>query len=96
VYRNTRNFVLSKSNPYFAYGPVINATGGPHQGPGMGWPMSVIMQLLTSDDDDEITQGLKVLMGSTSDLGLIHETVNSHDDSEWTRPWYVGNSYTPG
>jgi meiotically up-regulated gene 157 (Mug157) protein len=87
VYRNTRDFVLSKSNPYYAYGPVINAPGGPHQGPGMGWPMGIIMQLLTSDDDDEITGGLKVLMGSTSGLGLMHETVNSHNESSWTRPW---------
>lgn len=89
VYRNTRNFVLSKSNPYYAYGPVINAVGGPHQGPGNGWPMGVIMQLLTSDNDDEITEGLKVLMGSTSGLGLMHETVNSHNESIWTRPWFA-------
>ncbi|CAH0016392.1 unnamed protein product [Clonostachys rhizophaga] len=89
IYQNTRNFVLSKSNPYFAYGPVINATGGPHVGPGNGWPMAVVMQLLTSDDDEEITHGLKELLGSTSNLGLMHETVNSHDDSQWTRPWFA-------
>ena len=87
IYRNTRDFVLSNWNPYYARGPVINATGGPHLGPGMGWPMGVITQILTSDNDDEITGGIKQLMGSTSGLGLMHESVNSHDASIWTRPW---------
>ena len=89
IYQNTRDFVLSRSNPYYAYGPVINATGGPHLGPGMGWPMGVITQILTSDDDEEIEDSIEVLMGSTSGLGLMHETVNSHNESDWTRPWFA-------
>jgi meiotically up-regulated gene 157 (Mug157) protein len=51
--------------------------------------MGVIMQILTSDDDEEIIQGLKQLLGSTTGLGLIHETVDSHDENKWTRSWYV-------
>jgi uncharacterized protein len=94
IYKNTRAFVLSRLNPYYAYGPVINATGGPHLGPGNGWPMGVITQILTTDNDDEISGGLKMLMGSTSALGLMHETVNSHKDSRWTRPWFAwANGY---
>jgi meiotically up-regulated gene 157 (Mug157) protein len=27
IYQNTRRFVLSKENPYFAYGSVINSYG---------------------------------------------------------------------
>lgn len=87
TYQNTRKFALSRTNPYYAYGPVINAVGGPHLGPGNGWPMGVIMQIMTSNDDQEIIGGIKQLMGSTSGLGLIHESVNSHSDSSWTRPW---------
>ncbi len=87
VYKRTRDFVLSKSNPYFGFGPVLNSTGGPHLGPGMAWPMGVIMRTMTSTDDDEIVYGIKQLMGSTSGLGLIHESVNTHDDTRWTRSW---------
>lgn len=87
LYANTRAFVLSDSNPYFARGPILNATGGPHLGPGMAWPMGAIMQVMTTDDDKEIVAGIKQLLGSTSRLGLIHETVKSHDDTIWTRPW---------
>ncbi|KJZ73218.1 hypothetical protein HIM_07415 [Hirsutella minnesotensis 3608] len=87
TYGRTRNFVLSRSNPYLASGPVLNATGGPHLGPGMAWPMGAIMQAMTSNDDGEIVRAIRQLVGSTSGLGLIHESVNSHDDSKWTRSW---------
>ncbi|PHH59326.1 hypothetical protein CDD81_3376 [Ophiocordyceps australis] len=89
IYRRTRDFVLSRSNPYYGVGPVLNATGGPHLGPGMAWPMGVITQALTSDDDNEITACIKQLMGATSGLGLIHESVNTHDQTRWTRSWFA-------
>lgn len=89
IYKRTRAFALGKSNPYYCFGPVLNATGGPHQGPGQAWPMAVIMQIMTSDDDDEIVHGIKQLLGSTSGLGLIHESVNSHDENHFTRSWFA-------
>lgn len=89
VYQRTRDFVLSRSNPYYGSGPVLNSTGGPHLGPGMAWPMAVIMQTMTSDNDEEIVHGIRQLMGSTSKLGLVHESVNTWDDSKWTRSWFA-------
>ncbi|ATY66542.1 DUF1237 domain-containing [Cordyceps militaris] len=91
IYKRTRDFVLSRSNPYFSTGPVINSTGGPHLGPGMAWPMGVIMRIMTSDDDDEIVSGMRTLMGATSGLGLIHESVNTFDDTNWSRSFAWAN-----
>ncbi|KAK3349935.1 hypothetical protein B0T25DRAFT_252429 [Lasiosphaeria hispida] len=88
IYLNTRRFVLSKDNPYFMFGPVINSTGGPHVGPGMAWPMSLIVRILTTDDDAEIVDSLKQLLSSTNGLGLIHESINTHDETVWTRQWF--------
>ncbi|KAI1633727.1 hypothetical protein F4809DRAFT_666628 [Biscogniauxia mediterranea] len=88
TYRNTRRLVLSTWNPYYMHGPVLNGTGGPHVGPGKAWPMSIITQLLTSDDDDEIVNGLRMLVSSTDRLGLIHESINTFDAGDWTRQWF--------
>ncbi|KAI1045414.1 hypothetical protein LB505_006315 [Fusarium chuoi] len=54
----------------------------------MAWPMGLIVQLLTTQDDEEIVDGIRQLMNSTSGLGLIHETVNSHNEKHWTRSWF--------
>ncbi len=89
TYLRTRAFVLSKHNPWYCAGSVISAIGSPHVRPCAVWPMSRIMQAMTTDDYWEIFGAIKEVVGSTAGLGLIHESVDSNNEHMWTRQWYV-------
>ncbi|KAF4552779.1 Metal-independent alpha-mannosidase-like protein 1 [Elsinoe fawcettii] len=88
VYQSTRALLLSTRNPYFSAGPAITGIGSPHTPLGRAWPMSSIVRILTSDDDEEIAGELRSLVSGTDELGLIHESVSSQDASVWSRQWF--------
>ncbi|KAL8758126.1 MAG: hypothetical protein Q9199_001710 [Rusavskia elegans] len=90
VYLNTRLFALSEHNPYWAHGPVFNAIGGPHLGPGRGWPLASIVRVMTSADGtgEEAKAEIMAILNTTDGLGLIHESIYSHDVKQWSRHWF--------
>lgn len=114
VYRNTRRFILSGANPYFAQGPVISAVGGPHLGPGKAWPMAALVAAMTAFDEETglvggrggggaggdgggggggdvqevVAEQLRMVLDSTSGMGVVHESVNSWNEAAFTRPWF--------
>ncbi|KAF8421276.1 hypothetical protein EV426DRAFT_633838 [Tirmania nivea] len=89
VYQNTRKMILSqKGNPYFLRGKQGEGVGGPHIGIRNAWPMSLLVQIMTSKDDEEI-RGLLEMVLKMSPLGLIHESVNVDRLSQYTRSWFA-------
>lgn len=84
VYQNTRKMILERAgNPYFLEGKDFSGIGGPHVGLKHAWPMSRLVQAMTSDDDEEIMASINAVRNS-SKLGLIHESVNVQMASDYT------------
>ncbi|KAJ2049458.1 hypothetical protein GGH13_008911, partial [Coemansia sp. S155-1] len=86
--------LLSPDNPwYFSNGTsgLLNGIGSPHTGFRKVWPMSVAIQALTSNDQQEIVEAVRVLAASTAGLGLMHESVDidSANGNSFTRPWFA-------
>ena len=84
IYQNTRKMILSKNgNPYFLQGKAFSGIGGPHIGLQYAWPMSLLVQAMTSEDDGDITHLLGMVRNS-SRLGLVHESVYVNRASDYT------------
>lgn len=89
TYQNTRKMLLEKqSNPYYLEGRDFRGIGGPHIGLQNAWPMSLLIQAQTSDDDDEIKDCLQLVLKSAL-LGLVHESVDVNYISSYTRSWFA-------
>ena len=100
VYRNTRKFVLSPSNPYYSKGPVLSAVGGPHLGPGKGWPMAATVAALTAYEgitglaenrkelEAVVGEQLRMILDSTAGTGVVHESVDAWNAGLWSRSWF--------
>ena len=84
VYQNTRKMILDrKGNPYSLEGKAFSGIGGPHVGLQYAWPMSRLVQAMTSNNDDEIKKVLNDVR-DVSKLGLIHESVNVNRGTDYT------------
>lgn len=89
IYLNTRRFVLSENNPFFFKGKAAAGIGGPHVGLDMIWPMSIIMQALTSGDDGEIKSCIETLRKTHGGTGFMHESFHKNDPTRFSRSWFA-------
>lgn len=89
VYQRTRNYILSKSNPFFFKGTAAEGVGGPHIGRDMIWPMAIIMRAFTSTDDNEIRNCIKTLASTHGGTGFMHESFHKDDPTKFTRHWFA-------
>jgi meiotically up-regulated gene 157 (Mug157) protein len=89
TYLATRAYLLSDDNPYFFRGSAGEGIGGPHVGLGHIWPMGIIIRALTSTNDTEILWCLDTLKTSTAGTGFMHESFNSSNVYDFTRPWFA-------
>lgn len=94
IYANTRRLILSPANPYYLTGPYFSGIGGPHIGLTNAWPMSTLVQAMTSDNDTEIIECLERVK-QVSVFGLINESVDvrlgvdPRTGAGMTRSWFA-------
>jgi len=84
IYQRTRAAILSEGNPFYFVGTAGKGIGGPHVGMGYIWPMGLSIQILTSDDDDEIVEALNTLKSSTAGTNLMHESFWKNDPNNYS------------
>ena len=89
IYQNTRRYVLSHDNPYYFSGKAGQGIGGPHVGKDFVWPMSTIMQAMTSNDEQEIKACLQLLLHTDAGTGFMHEAYHKDDANNYTRTWFA-------
>ena len=89
IYQNTRARMLSKANPYYFEGKILKGIGSPHTPKDRVWPLSLMIQALTSKDEQEIADCIQMLVHSTGGTGYIHESVDKDDDTIYSRPWFA-------
>lgn len=89
IYKNTRRFVLSAENPYYHAGSVISGIGSPHTPENTVWPISLMIEGLTTDDGERICEIVKTLLQTTDGTGYMHESIHADNASDYTREWFA-------
>jgi meiotically up-regulated gene 157 (Mug157) protein len=85
IYKNTRRFALSDRNPYYYSGKYASGIGSPHTPHGYVWPLSLIVQALTSSDPAEISRVMGYIAASDVGDHRLHESFNSDWPESFTR-----------
>ncbi len=89
LYLNTRRFVLSKANPWYFEGKAAKGVGSPHTGKNRIWHISLIMQILTSTDEEEKRLCLETLANTHAGTNYMHESFDADDPSRFSRSWFA-------
>lgn len=89
IYVNTRKFILSEDNPYYFTGKVLRGIGSPHTDKGYVWPISLSLQGLTSNDDEEIESILDMLVASHAGTYYMHESIDADNEYNFSRSWFA-------
>lgn len=89
LYQSTRKLILSNDNPWFFSGIYAEGIGSPHTGMDRIWPIAITMRALTSTDDNEIVQSIRMLKRTHAGTGFMHEGFDRNDPSKFSRKWFA-------
>ena len=88
IYKATREFILSKKNPFYFVGAKAEGVGSQHTPTNYVWPIALAVQALTDPSVDKKLEMLELLEQTDAGTGNMHEAFHVNDDREFTRPWF--------
>ncbi|HIS69275.1 MAG TPA: glycoside hydrolase family 125 protein [Candidatus Gallacutalibacter stercoravium] len=88
LYQNTRNMILSDTNPYYFSGKCAKGIGSPHTPERYIWHISLAMQGLTTSSKEAKRELLETLKNTDGGKGLMHEGFDVDDPTRYTREWF--------
>ena len=88
VYRNTREFILSHSNPYFFSGNRAAGIGSQHTPTNHVWPIAMSVEALTSPSKERKLKTLDILEATDAGTGNMHEAFHVDRPEEFSRAWF--------
>ena len=94
LYLRTREFVLSRQNPYFFSGTKAAGVGSQHTPKDHVWPIAIAIAALTSTQIEDRIKALDLLEATDAGTGFMHESFNVNDDSIFTREWFSWSDMT--
>ncbi len=89
IYKNTRNYCLSFSNPYYFEGKYLKGIGSPHTEEGYVWHIGVTLQALTSSSEKEKKELIEMVKRSDAGTNYTHEGVDKDNPNNYTRSWFA-------
>ena len=89
LYLRTRQFVLSKENPYYYEGSYAKGVGSPHTPAGYVWPIGLCIQGMTTDDVQEQAKIVDILMHTHAGCECMHESFDPNAPENFTREWFA-------
>lgn len=93
-YRNTRARAFSPANPNFVSGKFLHGLDSIHTPKNYVWPIANAIFGLTAADPREALESLELLERTDNGTGVIRESINIDDLSEFTRDWFPWGDLT--
>lgn len=88
IYKNTRNYILSKDNEYYYEGKYAKGVGSPHTPSGYIWHIALAIEGLTTDDMDKKLEIINMMKNTDADTLFMHESFDPNNPSNFTREWF--------
>ncbi len=89
VYANTRQFILSRDNPYYYEGKFANGIGSPHTPDHYIWHIALAIQGMTTTVEGEKQMILDYFKTTDGGTAYMHEGFNADCPEEFTRDWFA-------